>query len=52
MPKLEIPRKDTKPHTLEDYEPGATRSQVLRSLSKYAKGTKPLPKHAQPPAQA
>lgn len=38
--------KTCKPkHNLEDYEPGSSRSEVLGTLGKYAKATKPLLKH-------
>ncbi len=37
---------------LEDYEPGATRSDVLKVLKKVATSPKPSPKRDSPPEQA
>jgi hypothetical protein len=44
--------KESKPkHNLEDYEPGASRTQVLRALGKVAKA-KPSPKQTVPHVRA
>jgi hypothetical protein len=38
-----------KRHELEDYEPGATRTEVFQALKKVATSPKPCQKRAQPP---
>lgn len=38
-------RKDLQPHKLEDYEPGATRDEVLQFIKKVALSPKTSKKH-------
>jgi hypothetical protein len=38
--------EDSKEKKIEDYEPGATQTQVLKALKKVAKSPKPSEKHA------
>ena len=45
MDKKHKSTEDSKERKIEDYEPGATQSQVSKALKKVAETTKPSEKH-------